>query len=567
MTQNPNLAALSSAGVSVWLDDLSRQRLQSGNLQELIDTMSIVGVTTNPSIFQKALAEGDAYDAQIAELAERGADVDATIRTATTDDVRNAADVLRPQWEASDGVDGRVSIEVDPRLAHDTDKTVAQAVELWKIVDRPNVFIKIPATKAGLPAISAVLAEGISVNVTLIFSVERHREVIDAYLDGLQQAKAAGHDLSKIHSVASFFVSRVDTEIDKRLEKIGPEVALELRGQAGVANARLAYAAYQEVFDNGDRFQALKADGARVQRPLWASTGVKDPVYSDTMYVTELVAPYTVNTMPEKTMDAVADHGVVTGDVISGTASASQAVFDKLEAAGIDLTDVFVVLEDEGVEKFIDSWSQLLSETQKQLGSADKSALRTPRAPAPTSGTIRCGTSGISDCPESPALVPWCFSASLVTWPAKRLCRRSTTWPTAGYYRPPSPWWASPAATGITKGSRKRSTTASKHTAVPRFARRTGNGWPTGCGSCRARSTTKPGSAGWPRPWTSWMPSAASAETTPSTWRSRPSRSRWCANSCTNPGSPISETAAGAGWSSRNPSATTSKARATSTMW
>src|ERR1700743_627107 len=260
--QNAILAALSAAGVSVWLDDLSRQRLQSGNLQELIDTKGVVGVTTNPSIFQKALAEGDAYDAQIAELAERGADVDATIRTVTTDDVRNAADVLRPQWEASDGVDGRVSIEVDPRLAHDTDKTIKQAIELWKIVDRPNLLIKIPATKAGLPAISAVLAEGISVNVTLIFSVERHREVMDAYLAGLEKAREAGHDLSKIHSVASFFVSRVDTEIDKRLEKIASDDALALRGQAGGANARLAYAAYQEVFVSGERFAQLAGGGA-----------------------------------------------------------------------------------------------------------------------------------------------------------------------------------------------------------------------------------------------------------------------------------------------------------------
>jgi transaldolase len=371
-SQNPNLAALSAAGVSVWLDDLSRDRMQSGNLQELIDTKSVVGVTTNPSIFQKAFADGDAYDGQIAELAERGADVDATIRTVTTDDVRNACDVLAPQWEASDGIDGRVSIEVDPRLANDTDKTIAQAVELWKIVDRPNLFIKIPATKAGLPAITAVLAEGISVNVTLIFSVERHREVIDAYLAGLEKARQAGHDLSKIHSVASFFVSRVDTEIDKRLEKIGSEPALELRGQAGVANARLAYAAYQEVFDSGDRYQALKSNGARVQRPLWASTGVKNPEYSDTLYVTELVAPHTVNTMPEKTIDAVADHGEIKGDTISGTASAAQGVFDKLSAVGIDLTDVFVVLENEGVEKFVESWTELLSETQKQLDSAAK---------------------------------------------------------------------------------------------------------------------------------------------------------------------------------------------------
>jgi transaldolase len=372
MTQNPNLAALSSAGVSVWLDDLSRQRLQSGNLQELIDTKSIVGVTTNPSIFQAALSHGDAYDAQVAELAERGADVDATIRTVTTDDVRNAADVLRPQWEASDGIDGRVSIEVDPRLAHDTDKTVAQAIELWKIVDRPNILIKIPATKAGLPAISAVLAEGISVNVTLIFSVERHREVMDAYLEGLEAAKAAGHDVSKIHSVASFFVSRVDTEIDKRLEKIASDDALALRGKAGVANARLAYAAYQEVFIGGDRFAPLETDGARVQRPLWASTGVKNPDYSDTLYVTELVAPNTVNTMPEKTIDAVADHGIVTGDTITGTASAAQEVFDKLEAIGVDLTDVFLVLEDEGVDKFEASWKELLDATQEQLNDASK---------------------------------------------------------------------------------------------------------------------------------------------------------------------------------------------------
>jgi transaldolase len=372
MTQNANLAALSAAGVSVWLDDLSRQRLQSGNLQELIDTKSIVGVTTNPSIFQAALSHGEAYDAQVAELAERGADVDATIRTVTTDDVRNGCDVLTPQWEASSGVDGRVSIEVDPRLAHETEKTIQQAIELWKIVDRPNLLIKIPATKAGLPAITAVLAEGISVNVTLIFSVERHREVMNAYLAGLEAAKQAGHDISKIHSVASFFVSRVDTEIDKRLEKIGSDEALALRGEAGVANARLAYAAYQEVFVGGDRYAPLEAAGARVQRPLWASTGVKNPDYSDTLYVTELVAPNTVNTMPEKTIDAVADHGVVTGDTVTGTASSAQEVFDKLEAVGIDLTDVFVVLETEGVQKFESSWQELLDATQAQLDSAAK---------------------------------------------------------------------------------------------------------------------------------------------------------------------------------------------------
>ena len=372
MAQNPNLAALSAAGVSVWLDDLSRDRLQTGNLQELIDTKSVVGVTTNPSIFQAALSKGHAYDGQVKELAERGADVDATIRTVTTDDVRNACDVLAKQYEQSDGIDGRVSIEVDPRLAHDTDKTILQAIELWKIVDRPNLLIKIPATMAGLPAITSVIAEGISVNVTLIFSVERHRLVMDAYLAGLEAAKEAGHDVSKIHSVASFFVSRVDTEIDKRLEKIGSDEALALRGQAGVANARLAYAAYEEVFVGGDRFEPLKADGARVQRPLWASTGVKNPDYSDTLYVTELVAPHTVNTMPEKTIDAVADHGVINGDTVTGTGDAAQEVFDKLAAAGIDLPDVFKVLEDEGVEKFEKSWLELLEATQGQLDAAKK---------------------------------------------------------------------------------------------------------------------------------------------------------------------------------------------------
>ena len=371
MAQNPNLAALSAAGVSVWLDDLSRDRLRSGNLQELIDTCSVVGVTTNPSIFQAAMSKGTAYAAQVAELAERGADVDATIRTMTTDDVREACDVLRPQWEASDGIDGRVSIEVDPRLAHDTDRTILQAIELWKIVDRPNLLIKIPATLAGLPAITAVLAEGVSVNVTLIFSVDRHRAVMDAYLAGLEAAKEAGHDLSKIHSVASFFVSRVDTEIDKRLEAIGTPEALGLRGQAGLANARLAYAAYEEVF-TAPRYAALADAGARVQRPLWASTGVKNPDYSDTLYVTELVAAHTVNTMPEKTMAAVADHGVVTGDTISGTAAASQSLFDKHEETGIDLGDVFRHLEEDGVDKFEKSWEELLEATQDQLDAAKK---------------------------------------------------------------------------------------------------------------------------------------------------------------------------------------------------
>ena len=367
MTQNPHLAALSAAGVSVWLDDLSRDRLTSGDLAELRDSKSVVGVTTHPSIFQAALSAGNSYDAQVADLADLDADVDATVRTVTTDDVRQACDLFAEMYRASDGIDGRVSIEVDPRLAHDTDKTILQAIELWKIVDRPNVLIKIPATEAGLPAITAVIGEGISVNVTLIFSVQRHRAVMDAYLAGLQAAGQAGHDLSKIHSVASFFVSRVDTEIDDRLETIGTDEALALRGQAGVANARLAYAAYQDVFLSGDRYTALKSDGARVQRPLWASTGVKNPDYSDTLYVTELVAPNTVNTMPEKTLEAVADHGVITGDTVTGRAAEAQEVFDKLVAVGIDLTEVFIVLEDEGVEKFEKSWQELLDATKAQL--------------------------------------------------------------------------------------------------------------------------------------------------------------------------------------------------------
>lgn len=372
MTQNANLDKLSKAGVSVWLDDLSRDRIKSGNLADLIATKSIVGVTTNPSIFQNALSKGTAYDAQVNELAERGADVEATVRTVTTDDVRAACDVLAPQYDASHGIDGRVSIEVDPRLAHDTDKTIAQAVELWKIVDRPNLFIKIPATEAGVPAIAKVIGEGISVNVTLIFSVERYEAVIDAYLSGLETARTVGHDLSRIHSVASFFVSRVDSEIDGRLTAIGTPDALALRGKAALANARLAYAAYQRAFEVEPRFQALLESGALPQRALWASTGVKNPDYPDTLYVTELVAPNTVNTVPEKTLEAVADHGEITGDTVSGTAAASQLVFDQLTEVGIDLPDVFVVLEREGVEKFEVAWNELLDATDEQLRAASQ---------------------------------------------------------------------------------------------------------------------------------------------------------------------------------------------------
>lgn len=360
MTQNPNLAALSAAGVSVWLDDLSRTLLQSGKLRQLIDTRSVVGVTTNPSTFERALTHGRAYDGQIAELTGRGTDLDTAVRTAITDDVRAACDVLRPQWEASDGVDGRVSIEVDPSLAHDTDATVTQAVELAKVVDRPNVLIKIPATTAGLPAITATLAKGVSVNVTLIFSVQRHQAVMNAYLAGIEAASQAGIDVSQIHSVASLFVSRVDTEVDKRLEAIGTDEALRLRGQAGIANARLAYAAYRQVFEAEPRYAALRAAGARVQRPLWASTGVKNAAYPDTMYVTELVAPNTVSTIPEPTLEAVADRGVIAGETMAGRAAQAQEVFDRLTAVGVDLPNAFAVLEHDGVSKFAASWSRTL---------------------------------------------------------------------------------------------------------------------------------------------------------------------------------------------------------------
>jgi transaldolase len=363
------LAQLSEAGVSIWLDDLSRERLDTGNLAGLIRDKHVVGVTTNPTIFANALTKGNAYDKQVGELAARGADVSAAVRELTTTDVGNAADLFRDVYSASNGVDGRVSIEVDPRLAKDSDATVAEAQDLWKTLDRPNVLIKIPATEEGIPAITKTLAEGISVNVTLIFSVERYKAVIDAHFAGLEQAKANGHDLKTIHSVASFFVSRVDSEIDKRLKAIGTDEATALLGKAAIANAQLAYAAFEELTAT-DRWKALAASGANAQRPLWASTGVKDPAYSDTRYVDQLVVRGTVNTMPEKTLDAVADHAEITGDTVSGKGAEAQAVFDELSAVGIDIPDVFVTLENEGVEKFEKSWTELLESVAGQLDKA-----------------------------------------------------------------------------------------------------------------------------------------------------------------------------------------------------
>ena len=370
-TQNDNLKALSDAGVSIWLDDLNRPLITSGRLQELIETRSVVGVTTNPSIFAAALSEGDAYNAQVKDLAQQGKDVNQSVFALTTDDVRNACDIFLPLYEATGGQDGRVSIEVDPRLAADTAKTVEEAKALRASVDRPNVHIKIPASVEGLPAISQVLAEGISVNVTLIFSLDRYRGVMNAFLTGLEQARQAGKDLSKIHSVASFFVSRVDTEIDKRLDAAtdGPGTDPDLKGKAGVANARLAYQAYEEVFST-PRWQVLEAEGAHKQRPLWASTGVKDPAYRDTMYVVDLVAPNTVNTMPAKTLEATADHGDIAGDQVTGSYEEAKQVLDALERLGISYAEVVDVLEREGVDKFEKSWGELLSDVQEELTKA-----------------------------------------------------------------------------------------------------------------------------------------------------------------------------------------------------
>jgi transaldolase len=365
------LTQLTAAGVSIWLDDLSRRRLTGGGLDRLRKEKQVVGITSNPTIFAKALAEADDYAEQVRDLAQWGVGVDEAARMMTTYDVRWACDVMRPAYDASDGVDGRVSIEVAPDLAHDTARTIAEAKALWWLVDRPNLFIKIPATKEGVPAITAVLAEGISVNVTLIFSLDRYDEVMIAFLAGMEQAKANGHDLSRMGSVASFFVSRVDTEIDKRLEKTGTPEALALRGKAAVANARLAYERYEKVFAQ-DRWKALEAAGARPQRPLWASTSTKNPEYRDVIYVEELIAPGVVNTMPEPVIHAFAEHGEVRGDTIRPYYEAARRELAQLEAAGIDYDDVVQTLESEGVEKFSASWNELLAGVKASLEAGRK---------------------------------------------------------------------------------------------------------------------------------------------------------------------------------------------------
>ena len=362
-------AELSAIGVSIWLDDLSRERIASGGLQKLIDDMNVVGVTTNPTIFATALAKGNAYDTKIAELASQNTNVTDAVFEITTGDVSDACDIFAPTYEKSGHVDGRVSIEVEPGLAHDAAGTIAQAKRLWAKVNKPNVMIKIPATVEGLEAITEATAVGISVNVTLIFSLARHQQVIDAYLTGLERAKEAGIDLSTIESVASFFVSRVDTEVDKRLTAIGTDEALALKSRAGVANAQLAYQVFEKAFAT-DRAQALLAAGANKQRPLWASTGVKDPSLPDTLYVTELAVADVVNTMPEKTLDATQDHAPLHGDAVTGSYADAQSVLDQLAKVGVDYDDVTATLEKEGVDKFIVSWNELLDTVSAALEAA-----------------------------------------------------------------------------------------------------------------------------------------------------------------------------------------------------
>ena len=365
------LASLTAAGVSIWLDDISRERLTTGNLATLVRDMHVSGVTSNPTIFAHAVSTGHAYDQQLADLAVRGVHIDEAARAITTYDIRWGCDVLRPVYDATDGVDGRVSIEVDPRIARDTAKTIAEARALWWAVDRPNLFIKIPATLEGLPAITQCLSEGISVNVTLIFSLERYGQVIDAFMAGLEQATAAGHDLAALGSVASFFVSRVDTEVDGRLDKIGTPEAAALRGKAAIANARLAYELHEQRLAS-PRWAALEQAGAAPQRPLWASTSTKDPAYEDTMYVVELVAPGTVNTMPEATLHATAAHARLRGDTVRGTYDQSRQVFADLARLGIAYDDVVEVLEVEGVQKFATSWQEFLETIETNMAAVAK---------------------------------------------------------------------------------------------------------------------------------------------------------------------------------------------------
>jgi transaldolase len=375
-----SLTDLAAAGVAVWLDDLSRTRIHSGSLARSVETGEIVGITTNPTIFAKAIGAGSGYEDQVRELALRGTAIGESLRLLTAWDVRAACDILRPVFERTEGRDGRVSIEVDPRIAQDGERTAAEARGLWWLVDRPNLFIKIPATLAALPAITASLADGISINVTLIFSVERYRAVLEAFLTGLELRAASGGSLKGIESVASFFVSRVDTEVDHRLEEAAAhdkdltgDVG-RLRGQAGIANSRLAYEVYESMLQS-PRWKSLASKGARPQRLLWASTGVKDKSFPDTRYVVELVAPDTVNTMPEATLNAVADHGEVRGNTIRDSYAAAHAVMDDLCRVGVDVTEVAELLEAQGTASFEKSWQELIASVTKQLEKAGASVM------------------------------------------------------------------------------------------------------------------------------------------------------------------------------------------------
>lgn len=368
MTSSPT-EELSAVGVSIWLDDLSKDRLTTGSLKGLIESHDVVGVTSNPTIFAGAVAGSASYSSDIAAMASQGSSAEEAVFSIMVSDVQGACDVMAPVFEKSGGHDGRVSLEVSPLLAHDTEGTIAQAKELWKRVNRANLMIKIPATRAGLPAITEVLSHGISVNVTLIFSLERYNEVIDAYLAGMGKARDKGLDIGAIFSVASFFVSRVDTAVDALLDTIGSQQARAIRSQAAIANARLAFELFEKRFEE-PRARELRSAGMNLQRPLWASTGVKDPSLPEAYYVTELAVDNTVNTMPEKTLMALARDGGVSGDRVRAHYDAARSTFSQLADMDISLSDVTEQLEKEGVDKFVQSWRELLDTVARAMGSA-----------------------------------------------------------------------------------------------------------------------------------------------------------------------------------------------------
>jgi transaldolase len=358
------LHQLSELGQSVWIDFLSRNLLQSGELARRMEEDAVVGVTSNPTIFQKAIAEGDAYDEQFREVLAEEEDAKEVFLKLAVQDVQNACDLLRAVWDGGAGQDGYVSIEVDPNLAYDTQATIDEAQRLHELVDRPNCFVKIPATEPGLPAIEEMIARGRNINVTLTFSLQRYSEVVEAYLRGLERLVESGGDPGPVASVASFFVSRVDTEADRRLDEAGaPD---ELKGKLAVANAKLAYQRYKELF-SGRRWEALQAKGARAQRCLWASTSTKNPAYRDVLYVEELIGPETVNTMPDETISAFQDHGEV-ALTLEADLDEARGVFDRLAEAGVDYDDVVAVLEREGVDKFADSFRELLDGVRAKRG-------------------------------------------------------------------------------------------------------------------------------------------------------------------------------------------------------